>query len=575
MTTDEDPRRSEVATSEDSSQYDDAWFGQWSFSESNVMGFATLATWLGFEDAVKAPPAPKDLPRLRKDLSQENLEFLNEKFKNHEEEHHSMPSDGWTAAQPYEAAISHAAWLTTPEENETIASRLESWGGSRRVVHLEIDLGDSDIKYSPGDSLGVCVPNPARLVESVASCIKEIRDNKEVTLESMVNSKKAPGIKSILDILTYHVDLVSTPRKAAVYSLSQVCLDEAESNQMAWLCSKCQVGKALWTRLVEKQRLGLGELLLLFPSCAPTLALLMSAGGIPPPRYYSISSAPVSQQGKRASVAFSIVQYTCSLEKASVTGEQPPLIKRAGLATSYMERLCIPWLYTTSSAGQLSGAASSAVRSDARLRIFYKPTINFRLPGSVGPPLILVGPGTGVAPFIGFLEQRRHLEAERSNMSKGDDDATMGLWRGAFELSEEDLPVELDNVEEYIASVPPGPVYLFFGCRNDRDYLFRDTLDGYVEDKTLSVLEVAMSRVQAEKVYVTHKIRKRGREVTDMLLRQGGYLYVCGDGNHMAKDVHLALRESLVQHSDLSEVDVDSFLQDLKARRRYVLDIWS
>ena len=117
MTTDEDPRRSEVATSEDSSQYDDAWFGQWSFSESNVMGFATLATWLGFEDAVKAPPAPKDLPRLRKDLSQENLEFLNEKFKNHEKEHHSMPSDGWTEVN-IEAAISHAAWLTTPEEND-------------------------------------------------------------------------------------------------------------------------------------------------------------------------------------------------------------------------------------------------------------------------------------------------------------------------------------------------------------------------------------------------------------------------------------------------------------------------
>ena len=84
-----------------------------------------------------------------------------------------------------------------------------------------------------------------------------------------------------------------------------------------------------------------------------------------------------------------------------------------------------------------------------------------------------------------------------------------------------------------------------------------------------------MSRVQAEKVYVTHKIRKRGQEITDLLLREGGYLYVCGDGNHMAKDVHEALRESIMQYSDLGEEDVDNFLQDLKARRRYVLDIWS
>ena len=556
---------------EQTSQYSNPWFGQWPFSESNVKGFEFCATWLGFDETVKDPPAVKDLPRLRKDLSQENLEILDEKTEGSGNINNDVPSDGWTATQPYEAEISNAAWLSTPEVGETLASRLESWGETRRVVHLEVDLGESGIKYSPGDSLGICVPNPRELVQRVATCIKEIRD-KKASAGSMVNSKKTPGITSIMDILAYHVDLVSVPRKAAVYSLSQVCLDDREATQLAWLCSKCQVGKSLWLHLVEKQRLGLGELLLLFPSCAPSLALLMSAGGIPPPRYYSIASSPVVHRGTKASVAFSIVHYTCSLGKPSVTGEEPPVIKRAGLATSYMERLCVPWLYPLKAE---TSSASEVSESAPRLKIFYKPTINFRLPGSVEPPLLLIGPGTGVAPFIGFLEHRRHLEAERSHMSKGDNDATMGLWRGAFELSEDDLPVELDNVEEFIASVPPGPVLLFFGCRNESDYLFRDVLEGYVKDETLSVLEVAMSRLQAEKVYVTHKIRKRGQEITDLLLRKGGYLYVCGDGNHMAKDVHEALRESILQYSELGEEDVDDFLQDLKARRRYVLDIWS
>ena len=84
--------------------------------------------------------------------------------------------------------------------DETLVSRLESWGESRRVVQLEIDLGESGIKYSPGDSLGICVPNQPKLVEAVASRLEEIRNDK-ACLETMVNSRKAPGIKSINDIL--------------------------------------------------------------------------------------------------------------------------------------------------------------------------------------------------------------------------------------------------------------------------------------------------------------------------------------------------------------------------------------
>ena len=347
---------------------------------------------------MKDPPAAKDLPRMRKDLSQENLEFFYENFESGLEEKSGAPSDGWTAAQPYEAAISSATWLTTPEVDETLVSRLESWGESRRVVQLEIDLGESGIKYSPGDSLGICVPNQPKLVEAVASRLEEIRNDK-ACLETMVNSRKAPGIKSINDILRYHVDLVSVPRKAAVYSLSHACLDEAESTQMAWLCSKCHVGKAMWKHMVENQRLNIGELLLLFPSCAPTLALLMSAGGVPPPRYYSIASAPIPHRDTKVSIAFSIVHYTCNLGTPSLAGADPPIIKRAGLATSYMEMLCVPWLYPTE--GQKSVSTLNSVDSPS-LRIFYKPTISFRLPGSVEPPLILIRTGNRSSAFYRF-----------------------------------------------------------------------------------------------------------------------------------------------------------------------------
>ena len=118
---------------EQTSQYSNPWFGQWPFSESNVKGFEFCATWLGFDEKVKDPPAVKDLPRLRKDLSQENLEILDEKTEGSGKINNDVPPDGWTATQPYEAEISNAAWLSTPEVGETLASRLEGWGETRRV----------------------------------------------------------------------------------------------------------------------------------------------------------------------------------------------------------------------------------------------------------------------------------------------------------------------------------------------------------------------------------------------------------------------------------------------------------
>ena len=219
---------SSSSTNDHSVGLDDAFFGQWDISESNIMGFESCASWLGIQDAVKEAPAPKDLPRLRKDSSQENLEFMDSNLKNDEEiESNIPPEDGWTAAMPYKAMISNAYWLTKPEVGETTASRLESWGETRRVVHMELDLGDSGIKYSPGDSIGVCVPNPRHLVESVSKCLKELKEDKGITPKSVVNSKVTPGVKSIIEILTYHVDLVSVPRKASVFSLAQLCSDES------------------------------------------------------------------------------------------------------------------------------------------------------------------------------------------------------------------------------------------------------------------------------------------------------------------------------------------------------------
>lgn len=344
-------------------------------------------------------------------------------------------------------------------------------------------------------------------------------------------------------------------------TLSQFCKDPKESAAMQWLSSKDSIGKKMWAQTVEAQVIGIGELLAMFPSCCPTLSLLVSILTPLPPRYYSIASSPL-MRGNRLTIAFSVVRYTCCVTEPSINEPQNRTnkIRRVGVCTSFLENLLSPWLQ------------SSQTNEKRTVRMFHKPTIHFRLPGSVAPPIILIGPGTGVAPFMGFLEHRSQLEKERQ---KSSEETCTGIWRGDFELEEKDLPGEGNRVDEFCSSSTPGPVLLYFGCRNDDDFLFKDELELRLKDKTLSKLSVSMSRVGAEKVYVTHKLLENGKDVANFLLNKGAYIYICGDGNKMAKDVHAALVKLLTDHGCDDETSAQAYLDEMKTRRRYILDIWS
>ena len=240
----------------------------------------------------------------------------------------------------------------------------------------------------------------------------------------------------------------------------------------------------------------------------------------------------------------------------------PTRIKRSGTCTSYLEQILSPWLLHSS---QLS-------QGIVDLKVFPKPSVTFRLPGSVAHPLILIGPGTGVAPFMGFLEHRAQIVKE--NIRAGCEACT-GVWRGSFEVNGDDLPTESNSISQYIQSVKAGPIWLFFGCRDENDYLYKEQLQSHVLDGTLTALEVAMSRVGPDKVYVTHKMKARGAELAKLVLEDGAYIYICGDGNVMAKDVTLVIKDILRVYGGTSESDAEEIISDMKLRRRFVLDIWS
>jgi len=546
-----------------------------------IVDFTSVAALLGFSDSIledcerKNLPARKlpPLPKYSIVNSKPQGERASEASTEAKQVSQRPAEEEWTAHNPYFAPITNAAWLTPSAQTySNIAARNDTWGTARRVVRIDIGIGGSHIQYMPGDSIGILAPNATYLVERLVERTNRLtgasrgsEDSKagsEISLESIIEMDSCPKTScSVRELLTYRLDLSSSPRKNNVYALAQYCAKPQERRCLEWLCSKCPIGKELWKQFVEEQALSFGELVLLFPSCALPLGAIIAYSGPAVPRYYSVASSPLVR-GDSISIAFSIVHL-----KAHMTCKPDQVIRRAGLCTSYLEWAARGFLY-----GDMRDVRISAGGAPPKLRIFHKSNIYFRLPGSVAPPLILIGPGTGVAPFVGFLDHRKAIETLRS---KSCDDACEGVWRGGFEIEEEDLPGESNKVHQFISETLPGPIHLFFGCRNEDDYLYKEELKDHLSQDTLRTLEVAMSRTQENKIYVTNLLKERSAEIARLIMDQGGYIYVCGDGNHMAKDVNAAFLQILQEHAGMSEACAIEKIAYLKLKRRYVQDIWS
>jgi sulfite reductase alpha subunit-like flavoprotein len=373
----------------------------------------------------------------------------------------------WTVANPFISSVNSAKWLTKPPTEllgplcPSKASN-DTWESTRDVILVDLNIHLSGIQYHPGDSIAICVPNPEKLV----TCLIERLQATQPPLRPETIIRKSDGEElSVLELLTYRLDLVSIPRKAVVLALADSCQDVNEANALRWSCCKGDIGKLLWKNMFEDQCVGVGELIALYPSCTPSLNTLISILSPLPPRAYSIATSPLLHPSS-VSVAMSLVRFCC------VSGGYQPdssnhelkVIKRSGLCTSYLHHLLKRWLYPSS---EPTGVPTSS----PLLRVIHKPSATFRLPGSVASPLVLIGPGTGVAPFIGFLSHRAALERERK--VSGEDTCT-GMWRGGYEfLGTCDIPCEGNRIDEFLQHVVPGSVHLYFGCRTEHDWIFR------------------------------------------------------------------------------------------------------
>lgn len=531
---------------------------------TEILNASSLVDWFGFNDSVNTPPLASLLPR-SKPSNIHRYELTNDnKYKIVGNSNISESDGSWCHENPFVSTVVNASWLTN--HSQDIAD--SKWDQSRRVVKLELSLQNSGIEYQPGDSIGIVCPNPAYYVECVLSRLqiyyKSLNPQIDVTADTIIFDSKTNVSKKLIDILNFQLDLSGIPKKGTILELSKFCKESRDSIFLQWLCSKSDIGKSLWSQFIEAQRVGIAELLELVPSCFPSLDVLLDHIPPLPPRLYSIASSPFSHSDSVA-IAFSIVRYCCGVSvphhSSAKTASQ---LNRYGVCTSYLEEILQPWLN--------SSVHSNSIKPEIAIKIFHKQTINFRMPGSLTHPMILVGPGTGVAPFIGFLEHRSKSVVE---MVRSSETMSTGVWRGGFELEESDLPSESNDVDDYIQGICPGSISLFFGCRNENDYIFRHDLEYYLSKEILTKLEVAFSRVTNEKVYVTHKLQENSIEVNDLIINKGAYLYICGDGNNMAKSVFDTLRTILMTQQGWSSEEAEEYLEDMKTKRRYLLDIWS
>jgi len=503
----------------------------------------------------------------------------------------------YTINHPYESAIRGARYLTnTATEGakevaeimgsvsddansravELIDSRFPLDGkdgkenelNGKRVLEMSLELPDDySLEYQPGDSIGLIVSNPP---QATAFVLKMLQDNNGIppTQKVSIDEKSATTVS---DVVQNHIDLSSPIKNRRLLSFfSQIASNPEEELALRLLSSKTPEGELLFEKYIDEQRVTVVDVLREFPSCYQNVTLEGLIGALPkiPPRYYSVTSSPLTKRDSLTlTVAFSVVDYLTPPLAGSSFGQR----RIRGVATRYLECLCSSFL---------SGAAS---KQPPKLKIFPKPTGDFLLPADPSTPLILIGPGTGVAPFMGFVSHRQGQIAA-TQAAHAAKTSVEGTWRGGYDLEEDEVPVSkkdgkgLNLGVDFQDGQNVGEIDLYFGCRyQDHDWLYRDEMLQFEKEGTLANLNTAFSREGADKTYVQTKLKENGDRVRSMILDQKASVYVCGDGNAMAKDVQKALVEILSEslEGDNKLAQGEAQLSAMKASNKFVMDIWS
>lgn len=375
---------------------------------------------------------------------------------------------------------------------------------SRSTRHIEIELPEG-VSYEPGDHL--CVV-PINGPETVQRALKRFGFDDETYIKvDVTGGRRSPfpngstfSVKRLAEVCG-ELQAVASRKDVALLASHTRC--PATGPKLAALAAPATEGEDLYRSEVFLKRKSILDLLEEFPACELPFVVFLEMVQWLSPRYYSISSSAKATPG-RVSITVGVVRGPA----LSGNGEFN------GVCSTYLE----------------GSAPGAEIQANVR-----EPSANFRLPDDSSKPIIMIGPGTGIAPFRAFVQERQALKA---------------------------------------AGEPLGKAMLFFGCRDpEQDYLYREELEAAAKDGIIE-LHTAFSRSGPERVYVQDVIRKQGGDVWQMI-EEGAIIYICGDGSAMEPDVKRTLLSLYAEEKDTSLEAAEAWIDDMIKAGRYVLDVWA
>ncbi|MGF6431759.1 MULTISPECIES: bifunctional cytochrome P450/NADPH--P450 reductase [Bradyrhizobium] len=374
----------------------------------------------------------------------------------------------------------------------------------RSTRHIEVELPAS-LKYRVGDHLSVVPRNDPTLVDSVARRFGFLPADQIRLQVSEGRRAQLPvgNAVSVGRLLTEFVELQQVATRKQIQIMAEHTRCPVTKPKLMAYVGDDDASAARYRTDVLAKRKSVFDLLEEYPACELPFHLYLEMLSLLAPRYYSISSSPAGE-AQRCSVTVGVVEAPASSGRGIYKG----------VCSNYLAR-------------RRAGDTVHATIKETKA--------GFRLPDDNAVPIIMIGPGTGLAPFRGFLQERAARRAQGATL---------------------------------------GPAMLFFGCRHpEQDFIYADELKAFAADG-VSELHTAFSRADGPKTYVQHLVAAHKDRIWE-LIQKGAIVYVCGDGGKMEPDVKATLMSIYRERTGVDTDAAARWIEEMGTRNRYVLDVWA